>query len=614
LAGEAENIEGLMSPERWNKLETVFDAALAVGPAEQQGFLKEACSGDRELQREVESLLAADLPPDNLLSNGAFELYMKVMAEETLKDESGHALEAEIRAGMILDDHWEILGRIDAGGMGEVYKARDRKFPSRLVVVKVLKKESQENPWKVKKFGHEGHSQSRIQHPNVATVFDRGELQSGEQYLVMEFIDGSTLRQMLKVHRETDDQIELSLVAEIMKQVGRGVAAIHQAGLVHRDLKPENIMIQISGDELVVKIIDFGIVRVLDTSTAWGQVVGTPFYMSPEQLRGEDATFTSDVYAVGVIAYELLTGRRPFELRSSSNLLGAAMQLVELQKKGVKLKPSHLRVDLPEEAERVIMKALSFEPSKRPHRVRDLGDDLARALLEAQPVAKWWRSVRARLAAAVLLALVLGVGLWVVRLSVRPNNSNLVLKAVTPSDSRQERALTYWLTIVRKSDGKETLATGRETFDTGDEFRINFAASQAGALYVFNEGTSGNWHLLFPTNKNHQGNPQLTALERIGTEGYQFTNRTGSEKGTERIWIVWAPAAVPLLDDVIKQAFKNELTISDSTQQSALRDFVTKYQSPNPDVNYDKERSQVTLKGRSDSLVYLLELENKDWK
>jgi serine/threonine protein kinase len=604
---EDQTIEELISPERWSRIETVFDAALALGPGKRQDFVQQTCVDDEALRRDVESLLAADEVPDDLLNRPASELYMKVMAQETLKDGISPkiALQSPISTGMILDAHWEILEPLDAGGMGEVYKARDLRF-DRVVVVKVLKKESQENPWKVKKFGHEGRAQSRIQNANVATVFDQGSLPGGEQYLVMEFINGSTLRQLMNDHRTRDQQIEFSLVAEIMKQVGSGVAAIHEAGLVHRDLKPENIMIKPKTAEVEVKIIDFGIVRVLDTTTMWGQAVGTLFYMSPEQLRGEDPKFTSDIYALAVIAYELLTGRRPFEPQHPAHL-------VDLQKKGVKLKPSSLRHGLPPRAERVLLKALSYEPNKRQPRARDFTDELARALMvDVPPASGWWSSTKNRLTAAALLAVVLFVALWVLAW-VKPRSSTP--PPVISTDEKAGRLLTYSLTIARKRDGKMTVATGRETFDTGDEFRLRFTAPRAGALYLFNEGTSGNWHLLFPTRNNHQENPQLAALERVETEGYEFTNRTGSESGKERIWIVWAAGRVPLLDEIIKEAVNTKLTIGNSTQQSALQEFTYQYrmQSSAQIFSID-EQSQVTLSGRGDIFVYLLELESKDWK
>ena len=201
--------------------------------------------------------------------------------------EATHVFEAEIPIGMKLDDRYEIMEKLDAGGMGEVYQARDLKLDNRLVVVKVLKKKFLNNSWMVKKFGDEIEALSRIQHPNVATIYDKGKLPSGEPYLVMEFVKGATLSQFLK---DEDRQLEFSEVAEIMQQIGRGVDAIHQARLIHRDLKPKNIMVYQNRDsgEYEVKVIDFGIVRDVDKSTVIGQSPGTVGYMSPEQLEVKD--------------------------------------------------------------------------------------------------------------------------------------------------------------------------------------------------------------------------------------------------------------------------------------------------------------------------------------
>lgn len=609
---ENESVEEVIDPARWHRLETVFDAALAVGPHVREQFLNRACDGDQRLQREVEALLVADETSDDLLQSEVSELCIRAMTE-TLKEASDQlrSTQGGFYVGLILKDRWKILSAMDEGGMGQVYLANDLTL-NRAAVVKVLKKESQKNPWKVKKFGHEGDAQSRLKHANVASLYDKGTVASGEEFLVMEFIQGKTLRTLINDHRVNDDEIDLLMIAEIMKQAGRGVAAIHQAGLVHRDLKPENIMIQRNGDDLEVKIIDFGIVRVLDKSTVAGQLVGSVYYMAPEQLRTENATPASDIYALAVIAYELITGRRPFDVGNAPNIPVAIKQLLQLQSKGVRLKPGDLRSGLSPEADHLVLQGLSFEAKKRPEQ-RQFTEELARILqimLPPTPTVsrKWWL-----VAAGVVLAGVLGLTSWGLLIAMRPSLPSDPVPSANPGTG-PERTLTYWLTITRKSDGKKTIATGRETFDTGDEFRFNFDPSQAGALYVFNEGTSGNWHLLFPTKNNHQENPQLSAAEKIETDVYQFTNRSGSEKGTERIWLVWAKATVPVLDDVMKQAFKSNLTISDSSQRFALQDFLTKHRSASPNINYDSSQSRVTVKGSGDTLIYLLELENKDWK
>ncbi len=611
MAETAENksVEELMSPQRWNMVTTVFDAAVGVAQGTREELLDQACDGDAELRREVESLLAADYMSDDVLQNEAAELCLKVMAE-TLKDNSDpQKLSQEVfYPGLILNDRWEILAAMDEGGMGQVYKALDLTL-NRLAVVKVLKKDSQKNPWKVKKFGHEAQAQSLLKHANVATLYDKGALSSGEEFLVMEFIEGTTLRQLINDHKVHDDHIDFLMIADIMRQTGRGVAAIHQAGLVHRDLKPENIMIHKNGDELEVKIIDFGIVRVLDKSTVAGQLVGSVYYMAPEQLRTEEATTASDVYAVSVIAYELLTGRRPFEIRDAANVQVAIKHLLDLQAKGVKLKPSELREGLPPETDRLVVRGLSFEANKRPT-ARQLTEDLASALNRDQPLSSPALSRKLWIvAAAMLVTVVLGLATWALLQSMNRSTSS------TPStiaNLSSERKLTYWLTILRKRDGKTIRASGRETFDTGDEFQFHFVPSEAGALYVFNEGTSGNWHVLFPTRKNNNGDSRLASFKEFVTGENVFTSPKGTEKGTEKIWIVWAARPIQSLDETVRQSFFNELKVTDSSRLDTLSGFL-KGTTTTPEVSYPRE-SEVALKSRSEIFVYSLGLEHLDWK
>lgn len=367
-----------LAAARWRKVEELYDAALALPSAERRGFLARACAGDAALQREVASLLAHDNrnAADTLLDH-ALTLAMQALADE----ETERTEMALLTVGTTLDGRYKILAELDAGGMGEVYKAQDLKFPNRLVVVKVLKPTSQNIPWIAKKFlRDEGEAQARVQHPNVANVLDKGRLPSGEHYLVVEFIPGATLRQVLGAC--PDRQLDFPTAAEIIHQAGRAVTAIHHARLIHRDLKPENLMVQdaADSDELLVKVIDFGIVRVLDKSTVLGQIAGTLHYLAPEQLNGNDVTPASDVYALGVIAHEMLTGRRPFNPENLAHLL-------KLQQEGVKLKPTALRPGLPPAAEAALLRSLSYEPRERQQSAREFGDQLSQALTAPPPPA-----------------------------------------------------------------------------------------------------------------------------------------------------------------------------------------------------------------------------------
>ena len=187
-----------------------------------------------------------------------------------------------------------------------------------------------------------------------------GQLPDERPYIVMQYVDGETLRSQIPA-----EGMNLNRAASILRQVGAALEHVHEKGIFHRDLKPENIVIKHDTDSVV--LLDFGIAKVKNSdiapSTAHGASVGTLLYMSPEQLRGEEVTAASDIYSMSLIAYELVTGRRPFNPTSAS-------QLLEMQRAGVRIKPIHLRENLPAKTQAIILRALSFDP-KRGARVHE---------------------------------------------------------------------------------------------------------------------------------------------------------------------------------------------------------------------------------------------------
>ncbi len=279
--------------------------------------------------------------------------------------------------GMTLGGRYLIERELGRGGMGVVYLARDKpELHSRPVVVKVLLEAALKNEFIVSKFYQEIESLTRLDDPGVVGIFDAGQLDDGTPYLVMQYVEGTTLRAAIK-----PEGMELQQAATIMRQVGRSVAAAHDAGIFHRDLKPENIMLRATakGDQQV-KIIDFGIAKVKNSvagpATATGSTAGTIAYMSPEQLSAKPLTPASDIYALGMIAYEMVTGRRPFNPES-------IYQLLEMQRAGIRVKPCDLRPALPEPAQQVILRALAFDSGDRFQRADEFGDQLAAALVLA---------------------------------------------------------------------------------------------------------------------------------------------------------------------------------------------------------------------------------------
>lgn len=265
--------------------------------------------------------------------------------------------------GHTLDDKYKLEERLGTGGMGTVYRAR-HVLIDRAVAIKVLHHRFFEDESARTRFRREAKAAGRLQHQNAVTVTDFGETDDGYLYIVMELLIGRTLRDVLAKEAPLDPARAVSL----MLQVSDAVAAAHEAGIIHRDLKPANIFIVQRADvPSVVKVLDFGIAKLaadsLDeddpTLTLFGAMIGTPRYMSPEQCDGVELTPASDVYSLGVILYEMLTGTVPF---SGSTPLAIAMRHASEQPRS----PREIVASIPEDLERVVLRALEKLPEDRP--------------------------------------------------------------------------------------------------------------------------------------------------------------------------------------------------------------------------------------------------------
>lgn len=284
--------------------------------------------------------------------------------------------------GMTVDHRYYIEKELGRGGMGIVYLGRDRRLHEKPVVVKVLLEKSLKDPWVLQKFEQEREALARVDHPGVVGILDTGKLADGKPYIVMQYIDGRSLRETIAAGSEG---LDLRQAATIIKQVGSALHAVHEKKIYHRDLKPENILLQrLSRIDEQVKIVDFGIAKVKDSIVAPSTITGGPGagtvqYMSPEQLHGEKITAASDIYSFGVIAYELVTGQRPFKPATIA-------QLANMQREGVRVKPGDLRPQLTAEADAAILKALAFDHAQRYQSADEFGSVLAAALVnEGEP-------------------------------------------------------------------------------------------------------------------------------------------------------------------------------------------------------------------------------------
>lgn len=554
--------------------------------------------------------------------------------------------------GQTIDERYVIESAIGQGGVGAVYLARDRKLHDKRVVIKVLLDSSLQNEWVVQKFQQEKEALARVDHPGVVGILDTGELPDGKAYLVMQFIDGVTLRSQVR-----PEGMPLSRAAEIMKQIGRALSAAHERGIFHRDLKPENIMLQSFGrGEEQVKIIDFGIAKLKDSlvapSTVTGGTAGTVAYMAPEQLAGKTISAATDIFALGAIAYEIVTGRKPFNPETG-------FELLEMQRNGVRVQPIDLRPALSPEANEVILRALSFVPAERFPTARDFGDVLAQALDEesetldqqpashvpatqlatsANPPARQTgdlssKTIAGRYEPAKVDTLQqpsfvpavaddaepsrrgMFVGIALVLLLVIGAAAGIFVWKREAIFGGRERSLTYSLTVQKMREGKpfqsEFESSGQEIFENGWKFRMNVDSQQDGYFYLLNEGpasaNTSTYNVLFPESKTNSGSPRVAAGQKLQTDWMRFDE----QQGTEKFWMIWSTSPVKELEAVTEVVNDRDLgEIKDPAKAKAVRDFLNQHATPKPDVSKDSAKKQSVVRGKADVLVNAIELEH----
>jgi eukaryotic-like serine/threonine-protein kinase len=409
--------------ERWSRITEIFNAALEHGPAEREHYLDKACENDPALRAEVDSLLSAHQEADHFLERPA--AVARGLVPPAVPGD-------DLAPGQVFGAY-RVEREIGRGGMGVVYEAEDTRL-GRRVAMKVLTPTVGSDATMRERLRREARAAAGLSHPAVATVFSFEDI-DGRACLVTELVRGDTLRS--EVAR---GPLELSTVIETGIQVARGLAAAHAAGIVHRDLKPDNVVRDRQGQ---VKILDFGIAR-LDTPpdsgsprlTREGAIIGTPGYMSPEQIEGTDVDQRSDIFALGVLLFELASGKHPFEAPTPGSTLARVMaaDLPPLQS---------FNPGLPARLDAIIRTCLQRRRSERYASALDVARDLedlrdGRARSGSRAVSSgagrrltplwWWRFHHV---ARMVVEAALAYGVWQAHASVRVDWTLAIFLAYT---------------------------------------------------------------------------------------------------------------------------------------------------------------------------------------
>lgn len=564
----------LSNPDR---IQEVFYQALALPKSERDAFLAKACGDQPDVERELKELLAAHDSPGGVLENPVTRL-------DFVPDNL---------AGTTIDGRYRVERELGYTAMSQVYLARALRRQEQAVVIKVLSRALVQDPDARQRFKKEAEALLRIQHPNVVNVLETGELADDRPYIVMSYVDGEALRAQIPT-----GGMNLERAASMLKQIGAALDHFHEQKIFHRDLKPENMMIR-SGTDSVV-LIDFGIAKVRDSlvgpSTINGASAGTLLYMSPEQLSGQEITAQSDIYSMAVIAYEMVTGGRPFNATTAS-------QLVDMQRAGVRVRPGDLRPNLPRRAEEIIVSGLSFKRKHRYQRAGQFCDELAAALKNegdsdgTRNNKRWVKP----------LLILLGVALISFGIYKYFNGDG----KLPPN-----RSFSYFLTVQKMHDGQPYQepykSNGDETYENGDKFQLTVSTPVPAYLYIFNEGppepNDTSFTMIYPNQATNNGSAGLGANQSVQTKWLTFRGPAGAEN----FWLVWSTVPVGELDAATSEGFKHPAGGLSGQTLVTVKQYLTAKEAEIDATTYNYNANKTAVvRGRRDLLVTLAQFKHR---
>jgi Tol biopolymer transport system component len=436
-----------MTPERWQKIEQLCNAALEREASQRGEFLAQACQGDDELRREVESLLKQEKPAEEFLESPALKVAAVALATMPGGDGGLSLVGREMGC-------YQILSLLGAGGMGEVYEARDTKL-GRNVAIKVLPAAFVNDPERMSRFQREARMLAALNHPNIATIHGF-EQSDGLHYLVMELVTGQTLAARLKA-----GPLRVEETLKVAGQLAEALEAAHEKGVIHRDLKPANVKVTPEGR---MKVLDFGLAKAFaaeshmdlsqtPTLSEEGRILGTPAYMSPEQARGKAVDKRTDIWAFGCVLYELLTGRAAFRSETVQDTIAAVLER----------EPNwnSLPANTPQKIRDLLRRCLQKDSQRRLHDAADARIEIDEALAAppglsadtAAPATKSWRERFTQIAAATTTLIVIGFAIGFVLHAPKPQQPVQAIRLSAEIGADASLYTAYGPAVILAPDG-----------------------------------------------------------------------------------------------------------------------------------------------------------------
>jgi eukaryotic-like serine/threonine-protein kinase len=386
-----------MNPDRWNKINEVFSTWLDLNDEKRSQFLIEACGSDDQLRKEVDLLIEAYFRSETFI-------------ETPIQDDAVRAIAESMPTRNLIGSsisHYRIVQPIGAGGMGEVYLAEDTRL-DRKVALKILPAEMAIDRDRMKRFIREAKAASAIDHPGIVHVYEINE-SDGIHFIAMQYIEGQTLKSVLN-----GKPLSIQEFLNYALPLTDAISEAHNRGITHRDLKPANVMISNKGQ---IKLLDFGIARIEKRSddtesmsnTKSGALLGTVGYMSPEQALGKTIDHRSDIFSIGILFYEMITGKQPFSADTTSQTID---RIIHSQPDAI----ITLNQAVPLELERIIRKCLEKDPNNRFQSsgellidLKNLNHDLNSGITTSRPVRKQFPIMKILILLALILIIVAGV-------------------------------------------------------------------------------------------------------------------------------------------------------------------------------------------------------------